>query len=158
MPTLKNSRRENFARLLASGKTATDAYEKAGYKRSDSNGPALARTPEISGRVAEINGERLAREQKAEAIAAEQCAVTKVSLIDDLREARKRALEANQISAYVNATKEIAILAGVRIERSERGGPGEFDWIDRLNVEELRALAKGELDLEAYRKEGGAVN
>src|SRR5262249_48540171 len=44
MPTLKNSRRETFARLLASGKTATDAYEEAGYKRSHSNGPALAKT------------------------------------------------------------------------------------------------------------------
>jgi hypothetical protein len=81
-----------------------------------------------------------------------------VSLIDDLREARKRALEANQISAYVNATKEIAILAGVRIERSERGAPGEFDWVDRLNLEELRALAKGELDVEAYGKESRSVN
>jgi hypothetical protein len=158
MPTLKNPRRERFAQLLASGKTATDAYEEAGYKRSDSNGPALARTPEISGRVAEITGERWKQEQKAGAIAAERCAVTKISLIDDLREARKRALEANQISAYVNATKEIAILAGVRIERSERGGPGEFDWVDRLNLEELRALAKGELDVEAYRKDPRAVN
>jgi hypothetical protein len=158
MPTLKNSRREMFSRLLASGKTATDAYEQAGYKRSDSNGPALAKNEEIRGRVAEINGERLALEQKAEVIAAERCAVTKVSLIDDLREARKRALESNQISAYVNATKEIAILAGLRIERSERGAPGEFDWVDKLNIEELRALAKGELDVEAYRKEPRAVN
>ena len=35
---LKNPRHERFAQLLASGKTATDAYEEAGYKRSDSNG------------------------------------------------------------------------------------------------------------------------
>ena len=60
---LKNPRRERFAQLLASGKTATDAYELAGYKRSDSNGPALARTEEISGRVAEINRENLERER-----------------------------------------------------------------------------------------------
>jgi hypothetical protein len=155
---LKNPRRERFAQLLASGKTATDAYEEAGYKRNDGNSSALAKKEEIKGRVTEINGERLAREQKAEVIAAERCAVTKVSLIDDLREARKRALEANQISAYVNATKEIAILAGLRIERSERGTPGEFDWVDKLNLEELRALAKGELDVEAYRKDPRAVN
>jgi phage terminase small subunit len=54
MPTLKNPRHERIAQLLASGKTATDAYELAGYKRSHSNGPALARTEEISARVAEI--------------------------------------------------------------------------------------------------------
>jgi phage terminase small subunit len=29
---LKNPRHEIFAQLLASGKTATDAYEEAGYK------------------------------------------------------------------------------------------------------------------------------
>jgi phage terminase small subunit len=32
MPVLKNLRRERFAQLLASGKTAADAYEEAGYK------------------------------------------------------------------------------------------------------------------------------
>jgi phage terminase small subunit len=32
MPVLKNQHRERFAQLLASGKTATDAYEQAGYK------------------------------------------------------------------------------------------------------------------------------
>jgi hypothetical protein len=58
----------------------------------------------------------------------------------------------------VAATKEIAVLLGIRIERSERGGPGEFDWVDRLNLEELRALAKGELDVEVYRKDPRAVN
>jgi len=47
MPTLKNARREKFAWLLASGKTATDAYEEAGYKRSDSNGPTLAKTKKL---------------------------------------------------------------------------------------------------------------
>jgi hypothetical protein len=34
MAMLKNPRRELFAQLLASGKTATDAYELAGYKRA----------------------------------------------------------------------------------------------------------------------------
>ena len=64
MSTLKNPRHERFAQLLASGKTATDAYELAGYKRSDSNGSHLARSDEISSRVAEINNETLERERK----------------------------------------------------------------------------------------------
>src|SRR5262245_44107742 len=58
----------------------------------------------------------------------------------------------------VAATREIAVLLGMRIERSERGGPGEFDWVDHLNVDELRALAKGELNIEEYRKAPRAVN
>jgi phage terminase small subunit len=118
---LRNQRRERFAQLLASGKTATDAYEEAGYKRSHSNGPALAKSEEIE-------------------------------------EARQAAMEAGQYSAAVSAAKEIAVLLGIRIERSERGAPGEFDWFDRLNLEELRALAKGELDVEAYRKDTRTVN
>jgi hypothetical protein len=52
MPALQNPRDERFAQLLASGKNATDAYELAGYQRSHSNGPALARIEEISARVA----------------------------------------------------------------------------------------------------------
>ena len=61
MPTLKNSRRERFAQLLASGNTAKDAYATAGYKASDSNGAWLARKEEISTRVAEISREHWSR-------------------------------------------------------------------------------------------------
>jgi hypothetical protein len=37
MPTLKNPRHERFAQLLASGKTAVDASEQAGFERGDGN-------------------------------------------------------------------------------------------------------------------------
>ena len=33
MPTLKNPRHERIAQLLASGKTATEAHQLAGFKR-----------------------------------------------------------------------------------------------------------------------------
>jgi hypothetical protein len=155
---LKNPRRERFAQLLASGKTATDAYEEAGYKRSHSNGPALAKTEEIRARVAQISAERWKQEQATAAAAAERSAITRQSLVDKLEATRKAADEAGQFSAAVAAAKEISVLLGIRIERSERGGPGEFEWVDRLTVDELRALAKGELDVEAYRKEPRAVN
>jgi len=158
MPTLKNSRRERFAQLLASGKTAKDAYATAGYKASESNGAWLARKEEISSRVAEISREHWSREQAAAAAAVERTAITRQSLVEKIEAARQAAMEAGQFSAAVAAAKEIAVLLGIRIERSERGGPGEFDWVDRLNLEELRALAKGELDVEAYRKDPRTVN
>jgi hypothetical protein len=53
-------------------------------------------------------------------------------------------MEAGQISAAVAALKEIGVLSGIRIERSERGAPGEFDWLDRLSVDELCGTGKGE--------------
>jgi hypothetical protein len=57
-----------------------------------------------------------------------------------------------QFSAAVAATKEIGVLSGIRIERSERGMPGEFDWVDKLSVDELRLLADGKLDIASYRQ------
>jgi hypothetical protein len=155
MPTLKNPRRERFAQLLALGKTATDAYEGAGYVRSHSNGPALARKPEISARVAEITAVAFERERTTAAAAAERAVITRQSLIEKVEAARLAAMEAGQFSAAVAATKEIGVLAGIRIERSERGQPGEFDWLDKLDVNELRLLAEGKLDIDAYRQQDG---
>jgi len=64
-----------------------------------------------------------------------------------------QAKENGQTAAAVAALKEIGVLSGIRIERSERGAPGEFDWIDKLSVDELRLLAAGKLDITAYRKD-----
>jgi phage terminase small subunit len=156
MPLLKNQRRERFSQLLASGKTATDAYEQAGYRRSDSNASTLARTEEIRGRVEEINRETLERERVTAAAGAERAAITRQSLIEKAEAIRAAAMEARQFSAAVAATKEIGVLTGHRIERSERGMPGEFDWIDKLSVDELRLLADGKLDIASYRKDEDA--
>jgi hypothetical protein len=72
-------------------------------------------------------------------------------LVEKLEATRKAAHDAGQFSAAVAATKEIGILCGLRIERSERGQPGEFEWIEKLTVDELQLLAEGKLDIEAYR-------
>jgi hypothetical protein len=155
MPALKNSRHEKFAQLLASGRSAKDAYSEAGFRPSDSNGAWLARKDEISSRVAELNLQALERERTTAAAAAERAVITRQSLIEKVEAARLAAMEAGQFSAAVAATKEIGVLAGIRIERSERGQPGEFDWLDKLDVNELRLLAEGKLDIEAYRQQDG---
>jgi hypothetical protein len=150
MPVLKNPRHEKFSQLLASGRSAKDAYSGAGYRPSDSNGAWLAKKDEISSRVAEINAQALERE-RATAAAAERAVVTRQSLVEKLEATRKAAHDTGQFSAAVAATKEIAILCGLRIERSERGQPGEFEWIEKLTVDELQLLAEGKLDIDAYR-------
>ena len=78
-------------------------------------------------------------------------------MIEKVEAARVAAMEAGQFSAAVAAAKEIGVLSGIRIERSERGQPGEFEWLDKLNVEELRLLAEGKLDIEAYRQQEGGL-
>ena len=76
------------------------------------------------------------------AAAAERAVITRQRLIEMALEARKGALEAKQYSAAVAATKEIGILSGIRIERSERGMPGEFDELERMSADELRAFVE----------------
>jgi hypothetical protein len=140
MPTLKNARHERYAQLLASGKNATDAYEQAGYKRDAGNSSHLAKSEEITSRVQEITIGTFERERATTAAAAERAVITRQRLIEMALEARKGALEAKQYSAAVAATKEIGILSGIRIERSERGMPGEFDELERMSADELRAF------------------
>ena len=148
---LKNQRRERFAQLLASGKTATDAYEEAGYKPSKSNGAWLARKEEISSRIAEISTERWEQERAAAAATVQRTAITRQSLVEKLETTRAAAEAAGQYSAAVAATKEIAVLLGIRIERSERGGAGEFDWMEKLTNEQLRGFVEGTLELSALQ-------
>jgi phage terminase small subunit len=158
MPVLKNSRHERFAQLLAGGKDMTSAYEAAGYKRDCGNASNLARRDEITSRVQEITIEARAREQKIAERSAEYAAVTKGELLKMARDIYLQAKENGHTAAAVAAIKEIGVLSGVRIERSERGQPGEFEWVEKLSVEELHALAAGELDIESYRKGSVAVN
>lgn len=56
MPVLDNARHERFAQEIAKGKTATEAYEIAGYKPDDGNASKLAARSEITGRIQEITG------------------------------------------------------------------------------------------------------
>ena len=48
----------------------------------------------------------------------------------------RQAMAAGQFNAANSALKELGVLSGKRVERSERGEPGEFE---RMSDEELRA-------------------
>ena len=60
------------------------------------------------------------------------------------RAARRGAMEAGQYAAAVAAVRE-GVLSGKRVERSERGQPGEFEFLEKMSPEELEAYARGEL-------------
>jgi hypothetical protein len=126
MPVLKNPRHERFAQLLAGGKSATDAYEEVGFKRSRHNASHLAARPEIGDRIQQIT-----------TVAGERSVVTIASLINEAEQARIAAMKAGQYSAAVAAIKEKGILSGKRVERRESGSPGEFDWIERASDQQL---------------------
>ena len=126
MPVLKNPRHELFAQLLASGKTATEAHQLAGFKRDRGNASRLATDPEIHDRVQQIT-----------AVGAEHAAVTVESLIDEAEQARRGAMGAGQYAAAVAAVKEKGVLSGKRVERRESGAPGEFVEIENMTASQL---------------------
>jgi len=131
-PVLANHRRELFAQLLVQGFAAVDAYEKAGYKRHDGNACTLAKHPEVQVRLEEIRG-GLAANPLSRTF---RSGVTAESLLDEAEAVRVQAMESGQLNAAVAAIKEKGVLSGKRVERSEVGGPGQFD---HLSDEELRA-------------------
>lgn len=131
MPVLKNARHEKFAQGLASGKTADEAYELAGFKPNRGNAATLKAKQSISNRVTEIQGR-----------AAERAAVTIQSLTDELEQARGIAIAEKQSSAAVAATLGKAKLHGLLIEKKQHSGPnGGAIPIDLTNVSDDQIAA-----------------
>ncbi len=54
MAILQNAHHERFAQNLVKGMSATEAYEKAGYKPNDQNAARLTRNDEVRARCAEL--------------------------------------------------------------------------------------------------------
>jgi phage terminase small subunit len=138
MPALNNPRHERFARFMAEGKTATEAYDLAGYKHSRFNASKLANNPAVKERVIQISN-------KITSQAAFSQQITKEKLIEWHNEIREQGKESGQLSPAETAIKEISVLTGHRIERAEIGSPGEFDHLsdddlERLLVERLAEL------------------
>jgi len=130
MPPLENPRWEHFAQELAKGKPASEAYVLAGYKANDGNAIRLKGNEKLLARVQELLSRSAARAE-----------VTVVSILNELEEARKQAVEINQPSAAVSAIVAKAKVAGLIVDRKEVGKPGEFEG---MNVDELREhIARG---------------
>ena len=92
----------------------------------------------ITGRVQELTGRAAAR-----VVAKQQ--ITKEKLVEWHNNVRKRGMKSGQLSAADTAIKEISILTGHRIEKSEIGSPGEFDApsddeLERMLVEQIAEL------------------
>lgn len=136
MPILSNPRHERFAQELAAGKTADEAYQLAGYAENRHNASRLKTKETILRRVAELQSRTVARLH-----------VTLEWLIEKAEEARKQAMEMGQTSAAVGAIKELGVLSGQRVEKSERRNVN----IDDMSDDELIAVVRGEAEAEGKR-------
>ena len=140
MPVLANSRWERFAQELAQGKSQTEAYVAAGYKGDRTVASHLATKRNIVERVHELKSATAAR-----------AAVTRESILRELEEDRALARKLNQTAAAVSATMGKAKVAGIVVDRKEVGAPGEFEAIEKMGVNELRAF----IDVAAQAIGGG---
>lgn len=139
MPVLSNPRHERFAQELAKGRTQAQAYAEAGYKPSIQHASRLATNGNIQARITELHERAAIRSE-----------VTIASLTAELEEVRDLAIRDGQYAPAVAAIKEKAVLAGVRVEKSERKN---VNAARELSDEELEAAIAG----AAAREEAAKV-
>jgi hypothetical protein len=122
MPMLSNAKHELFCQHLALGKTASEAYEMAGYKPSRSNASVLRAKQSISDRLVEIL-------QQSERKVVQQIEYTRDSILAELEEARQMAIELKNPSAAWQSAMAKAKVCGLIIDRREVGDVGAFDGL-----------------------------
>jgi phage terminase small subunit len=126
MPRGSQGRLVRFARELASGKKPREAAIAAGYPPGssfDSNARKRARRDDVKRMVEEFR-----------APIAEKMEITLTWLIEENLQLYRAAKAAGQLRDAREGLKELGVLSGKRIERSEHGEPGEFE---RMSDEEL---------------------
>lgn len=147
VPTLPNTKHEKFAQGLARGISADKAYVEAGYSANRGNASRMTAIESMQARVKEIKA--------AGAIRAE---VTIQSLLDELEGARLLAESVKQPAAMVAASMGKGKVAGLIVDRQEKGKPGEFAG---LNAEERRIVGESierELSRRSLGVSGGAAS
>jgi hypothetical protein len=124
LPILSKPRHEAFAQHIASGKSGAEAYALAFERGNDgtarSNAHKLLTRTDVIARIDQIRAEHEQRQREATQKATEKLAITVESLIREAEAARVLAMQEKQPSAAIAAIKEKGVLAGIRMEKSER--------------------------------------
>lgn len=133
MGVLRNSKHEAFAKALANGKTADEAYASAGYEPNRGNAARLKSNESILARVAEIKA-RVA--EKAEWSAADRLlalkAIYDASAKDDRRTAISAIAEANKMQGSYAPSKHQ--------HTGANGGPIQTVDLSHLSEDDLSRL------------------
>lgn len=138
MPVLSNPKHELFAQELASGKTADEAYQNAGYAPNDGNCIRLKGNERVAARVSELQG------AIADAVV-EATAIDRTVILRELGKIGLAGLNDEHVSPNVKraALVDYAKIEGWMIERSEVGKPGDFSEMPDDELQrEIRARAE----------------
>jgi Terminase small subunit len=141
MAQLSNVRHENFCKLVIDGAklgwTQGEIYQRAGYKArghsAEQLGSQLLKNVEIQQRIAELT-----------APAVRKAKLTAESLIAKLDDVYTGAVASEQYGAARGAIETQAKIAGLMIDRTEIGAPGEFAGLSEVQVVELIRAELGE--------------
>lgn len=125
MPVLLNPRHEAFAQALAKGKTADEAYAKAGYRANRKNAWRLKTNEDVRGRVAELTGNAA---QKAEWTAADR-----LRMLGDIAKAAAKKDPRVAVSAIAEANKMQGSHAPAKLQHAGPGG-GPIQHVDLTNL------------------------
>jgi phage terminase small subunit len=133
MATLKNARHEAFARCLAEGKTADEAYQAAGFSPNRGNATRLKANESIRKRVEQIVN-RVS--EKAQWTAADRLLALKsifdAAAVDDRRTAIAAIAEANKMQgSYPPSQHRVA---------GPNGGPIQTVDLTKLSDDDLARL------------------
>ena len=139
MPLLRNVRQEQFCRLIVEGRSANQAYVDAGYKPNRGNSAKLRGYEIIEKRINELMLEKAAKLEEKQQQVAQDLAIDRAWLMRKLGTVIAMAEAKQDANAVVNAIKELGVLSGERIEKSEHGRPGEFAAIEAMSRAELEA-------------------
>lgn len=137
MAALPNPKHELFASGLAQGLNATEAYEKAGFRRNRSAASRLQRDVNVRERVAELLQHVKRIEHEALAAATERLAITKERVLGELAaigfanmgDYMRAGPDGDPVLCFANLTREqTAALAEVTVEDFKDGrGEGARD-------------------------------
>tara|TARA_X000001316_G_C922037_1_gene36784 strand:- start:193 stop:651 length:459 start_codon:yes stop_codon:yes gene_type:complete len=129
-----SEQQEKFCRNVVEGMSQTDAYIAAGYKVKSNdvakvNASRLLTNANVADRIAELR-------QKA----VERTEVTLEWLVEEAVSTYRAAREDSAHAAATGALKEVGILTGLRVEKSERTNRNIQD-VEDLDRSELLAIA-----------------
>jgi len=132
MPVLKKEQHELFAQALANGASKADAYWQAGYKAktvesASTAGGRLLKNVEVANRVAELQRE-----------AAMKADITREWLLEQGKAILAAAMNDSSHAASVAALKELGVLSGERVEKSDNT---QRHNLGNMSDDELKRIA-----------------
>lgn len=162
MPALTNPRWEKACQLRSSGKGVYEAYETAGFKPNKPGATTFFKRPYIAARIVELQQQVYGDTHRAREIAIKKVVLEESWIIERAKYVVELSLRGSPVlgpdgsptgrfdgktnlRAATDALRLCSDFKGMRVQRVEVGGPGDFarmsdDELDMALTEQAKAL------------------